>query len=50
MMYLTRYVELLERQLQTGEDLPAWNRQPGEYVPTLRRPRQAAAHGPEQGG
>jgi hypothetical protein len=50
-MYLTRYVELLERHLGATGDLPPGNKQPGEYIPTLGRagiiaaPRTPSMHG-----
>lgn len=50
MMYLTRYVELLERHLQNEPELPPGNQRPGEYLPTLRQPARPAMHRPEQGG
>lgn len=38
MMYMTRYIELLERHRDLLGDLPPGNRQPDEYVPRLGRP------------
>lgn len=37
MMYLTRYVELLEQHIALAGALPPGNQQPGEYVPRLGR-------------
>lgn len=51
-MYMSRYVELLERHLHAAGDLPPGNQEPGEYVPTLGRAGQRAVAPPrgEQGG
>ena len=37
MMYLTRYIELLEQHHAGAGDLPPGNREPGVYVPRLGR-------------
>lgn len=49
-MYLTRYVELLERELKAGGALPPRNLLPGEYIPSMVR-RMAGSQGHSaQGG
>lgn len=48
MMYLTRFVELLEKHQDATGAIPAANAMAGEYVPTVvlrRRPRQNAKTG-----
>ena len=50
-MYMSRYMELLEQHVDAHSELPAANREPGEYVPSLgkRRARaieEAATPGP----
>lgn len=46
MMYLTRYVELLEKHHDLHGALPLRNTTPGEYVPGIvRRRMRATAHG-----
>lgn len=51
-IYITRYVELLERHLHATGDLPPGNQEPGEYVPTLGNAGRGAAgvRRTEQGG
>jgi hypothetical protein len=45
-MYLTRYVELLEREVKASGSLPPRNLLPGEYIPsTVRRAHVANGHG-----
>ena len=39
MMYLTRFVELLEKQQDAAGTLPAANTVPGEYIPKVVRQR-----------
>lgn len=49
-MYLTRYVELLERELEASGALPPRNLLPGEYIPSMvRRMARSFARGAEGG-
>ncbi len=41
MMYLTRFVELLEKQQDAAGALPPGNMVPGEYIPKVVRQRAA---------
>ena len=49
-MYLTRYVELLERELKASGGLPPKNLLPGEYIPSMvRRAAGSNGHGAHGG-
>ena len=49
-MYLTRYVELLERELKASGGLPPKNLLPGEYIPSMvRRAAGSDGHGAHGG-
>lgn len=49
-MYLTRYVELLERELKASGSLPPKNLLPGEYIPSMvRRLAGTDGHGAHGG-
>ena len=49
-MYLTRYVELLERELKASGGLPPKNMLPGEYIPSMvRRAAGSNGHGAHGG-
>ena len=46
MMYMTRFVELLEKQQDAAGGLPPANTIPGEYVPKVVRQRSARRNAP----
>ncbi len=49
MMYMTRFVELLERHQDATGVLPAANTAAGEYVPSILKRRRSRYKGPQGG-
>ena len=49
MMYMTRFVELLEKHQESTGVLPSANRLPGEYLPTSVQRRRYRHNGQQQG-
>ncbi len=50
MMYMTRFVELLEKQQDAAGGLPSANTVPGEYVPKVVRQRGARRNATQSQG